>query len=512
MKIRLGISESIQHWARYTPDKQCILSENLAFSYRQLDCAIEWFANLISSRYGTGACVPVIIEDKPLLFAIIVACIRCGNYPSIINPNLSLKEFKHVLAELSENKIVVESKCNALLTESYDCYKVSQETLLLYQDYKQRSHWKTPNLEDPWGILYSSGTTGIPKGIIRSHFSILTELLGWLIELETRKSSHYYIGRPVFYTGGLVITLTAILVGGTVSMPNAHDENMYLSHCKKYKIDLSFLIPSQIQALVRYVEQEDIKHPPNARFILSMGAAFPSDLKAHAMEVLHSGIIESWGNTEGLGTITLPDDVKTRPDSIGRPFLTDDLFIIGEQGQKVNQKEVGRLSGIVDSKFTDYKNSEFLTTQHFSDDTIISEDLGYENEDGYFYLLGRVGDMFIYKGHKIYPISLEKVIASLDAVEEVSVVGIKVGDEGYIPVAFIKSSKIEASDHKTLDFINSKLEESERIRFIKIIDQFPKTASGKIKKEELRLMYTDEIIAAFRQKYRNIPVESGQVE
>ena len=101
-----------------------------------------------------------------------------------------------------------------------------------------------------------------------------------------------------------------------------------------------------------------------------MGAAFPSDLKAHAMEVLHSGIIESWGNTEGLGTITLPDDVKTRPDSIGRPFLTDDLFIIGEQGQKVNQKEVGRLSGIVDSKFTDYKNSEFLTTQHFSDDTI----------------------------------------------------------------------------------------------------------------------------------------------
>ena len=453
---------------------------------------------MISSRYGTGACVPVIIEDKPLLLAILVACIRSGNYPSIINPNLSSKEFKLVLTELAENKIVVESKCSTLLSESYDCYTVSHETLFSNQNYEHRSHWKTPNLEDTWGILYSSGTTGNPKGIIRSHFSIITELLGWIIELETRKSSHYYIGRPVFYTGGLVLTLSAILVGGTVSLPNTHDANTYLSHVERNKIEISFLIPLQIQALVRHVEQEGIKNPPHAGFVLAMGNAFPSELKVPAMEVLHSGIIESWGNTEGLGTITLPEDVRTRPGSIGRPFLTDDLFIVNEKLQRADQKEVGKLSGIVDSKFTEYKNREFLTSQTLSDDTIISDDLGYEDKDGYFYLLGHVGDMFVHRGHKIYPISLEKVIAFLDAVEEVSVVGFKIGDEGYVPVAFIKPSTLGASDSKLLETINSRLEESERIRFIKIINEFPKTASGKIKKEELKLKYKDEILAAFR--------------
>lgn len=498
MKIRLGISESLQHWARYCPNKQCIFSEKLAFTYRQLDCAVESFANLISIRYGTGACVPVIIEDKPLLLVILVACIRSGNYPSIINPNLSSKEFKSVLTELVENKIIVESKYSALLSESYNCYTVSLETLLSHQNYEHRSHWKTPNLEDPWGILYSSGTTGNPKGIIRSHFSILTELLGWLIELEIRKSSHYYIGRPVFYTGGLVLTLTTILVGGTVSLPNIHDANTYLSHVERNEIELSFLIPSQIQVLVRHVEQQRIKNPPHARFILSMGAPFPAELKVHAMEVLHSGIIESWGNTEGLGTITLPEDVRTRPGSIGRRFLTDDIFIVNEKLERADQKEVGKLSGIVDSKFTEYKNREFLTSQTLSGDTIISEDLGYEDTDGYFYLLGRVGDMFVYRGHKIYPISLEKVIASLDAVEEVSVVGLKIGDEGYVPVAFIKLSTLGASDNKILETINYRLEESDRIRFVKIVDDFPKTASGKIKKEELRLKYKDEILATLR--------------
>lgn len=497
MKIRLGISESIQHWARYTPDKKCILSEKLGLTYRQLDSAVEWFANLIYSRYGTKACVPVIIEDKSLLLAILVACIRSGNYPSIINPNLSPKEFKLVLTELSENRIVVESKYTALLSESYDCYTVPPETLLSNQSYEQRSHWKTPNLEDPWGILYSSGTTGNPKGIVRSHFSILTELLGWLIELETRKSSHYYIGRPVFYTGGLVLTLTAILVGGTVSLPNTHDANSYLSHVERNEIELSFLIPSQIKALVRHVEQEGIKNPPRARFILAMGTAFPPELKVHAMEVLHSGIIESWGNTEGLGTITLPEDVRTRPGSIGRPFLTDDLFIVNEKMQRAQQKEVGKLSGVVDSKFTEYKNREFLTSQTLSDDAIISEDLGYEDTDGYFYLLGRFGDMFVYRGHKIYPISLEKVIATLDVVEEVSVVGFNIGDEGDVPVAFIKLSTLGISDNKLLETINDRLEELEKIRFINIVEEFPKTASGKIKKEELRLKYKDEILAAF---------------
>jgi acyl-coenzyme A synthetase/AMP-(fatty) acid ligase len=414
--------------------------------------------------------------------------IRCGKYPALLNPYLNKEEIEFALTDLKSNNVYTEEKFLTKIPTYFESKVLSDNFFNKSCKSNSGKIWDSPLMKENWAILYSSGTTGTPKGIIRSHFSILSELLGWCFELETRANSHYYIGRPVYYTGGLVLTLSALLVGGKVSLYDTFNPELYFKLIENEETHLSFLIPSQITLLIDYLKKHNIVDPPNSQAILSMGAPFTEYLKISARRYLKSDIIESWGNTEGLGTITTQSDLELRPSSIGRPFLSDELFVVDENFKRVLVNTIGRLAGRVDSRFTEYNNLEELSNQFIHDDLIISEDLGMEDEFGYFYLFGRINDMIVTESCKIYPIVIEKIISSFEQVEEVAVLGINENTKIIIAcIVKLKSDSIDLND--LLNQINSKLNPEQQISQIKSILNFPKTASGKIKKRELKALF-----------------------
>ena len=246
--------------------------------------------------------------------------------------------------------------------------------------------------------------------------------------------------------------------------------------------------PYQIRQLVDYVKKKSITKPPYAKIILSMGASFPEQLKLDAKKYLKSNIIESWGNTEGLGTITTTQDLQLRPSSIGKPFLTDNLMIVDLKGKKVKPNTVGRIAGKVDSKFSSYIKMKNLNKELIKGDLIISEDLGLEDEKGYFFLYGRESEVIKTRYGNIYPIILEKIISYMKEVDEVAILGISKGSFE-IPVCVIKPKSYNIDLNKFLLKINSNFSKEQQIKKIKTISEFTKTASNKIKKSELKYLF-----------------------
>lgn len=484
MKNRLGITESITHWAKYTPEKICILTDKHSISYSELEIIINNFSEILLDIFTKEKCIPLLIQSKALLLISIVSTLKIGKYPAILNCNLNQHEINCALSDLACNHMVVEENIHSDLNHYNRKLIVNDEVF----NYKSNCIIKhiVPNLSDTWGILYSSGSTGNPKGILRTHYSILSELLGWCLELETRHSSHYYISRPIYYTGGLVLTLTSLLVGGSVSLYEEFNPRFYFNHIDKYNIEMSFLVPLQIKSLIDFIHTENLEITKHAKFILCMGAPFPSKLKMQAVKYLKSNVIESWGNTEGLGTITKPEDVYLRPDSIGRPFLADNLIIVDDSFKEIGINKIGRLAGRVDSRFSQYMNRKDLNDKFIKKELIISEDIGRSDKDGYFYLYGRISDVIKTKKKEIYPICIEKEILAMEQVEDVALIGIPY-DNYQKPVLLVK---VYPKYLKQKEYIcSSIMENTSDIAEILLINDFPRTASGKIARAKLIELY-----------------------
>ena len=236
---------------------------------------------------------------------------------------------------------------------------------------------------------------------------MITEIMGWCLELPLTRQSVFYIGRPLFYTGGLVLALASLFVGATLIVNDYHDDSDadevwsdFEQHLLAHEVDWAFFVPDQLRAFTR------LGRAPKraATTILVMGAPISGDEKRKARDTLGSQIVESWGNSESLGTITEPRDLDLRPDSVGRPFLTDELWVVDETLTPCAPNERGRIAGGETAGFEEYSSRPEATLEVKRKKLIISDDIGYTDECGYFYVTGRDQDILL-RGNTLVSLS-----------------------------------------------------------------------------------------------------------
>jgi fatty-acyl-CoA synthase len=208
-----------------------------------------------------------------------------------------------------------------------------------------------------------------------------------------------------------------------------------------------------------------------------MGGPISGDEKIRVSHLFRCNIVESWGNSESLGTITEAEDLANRPDSIGRPFVCDDLFIVDENLVPLAPGERGRIAGGIEAGFIRYCNRPEATDQARRDGLIISEDYGLQDEDGYFYILGRLSDNVVRDGRSIFLSQLEARIRSDEQINECCVTSI--GDEEAVQIVAVVSPTVKTDPGKILDRLNRMFPPYERIDYVLLAD-IPKVPSGKI--------------------------------
>ena len=349
-------------------------------------------------------------------------------------------------------------------------------------------------MNDEWGVVFSSGSTGSPKPVIYSEYAIVTECVAWCIELGMRRGEAMYLARPMYYTGGMALAFSTLMTRGLLVLDSFADENdareiqaSMAAVAQSRHLDRCFLVPELVRGMIS--EGNHWATPGNPAMCLVMGSKFHVDEKRGLQALLGSAIVESWGNSEGLGTITDPEDLDARPESIGRPFLTERLWIMDEQLQPCAAGEIGRIVGSDETMFQEYANRPADTEATKKESKVLSGDMGRRDQDGFFYIVGRMDEVVTTGDVVIAAPALEEVIRKLPGIRDASVAIEAVGPREFRFLVLLATERIGSREEwqRLLNRALGKL--SKRVKkdvVVKIVDAIPRLSSGKTDRTRAR--------------------------
>jgi len=336
-------------------------------------------------------------------------------------------------------------------------------------------------------LMYTSGTTGLPKGIQHTHFIramyALTMASAWRLAPE---SVVLHSGAIVF-NGAMVTMFPAFMLGATYVLHRQFDAAAFIATVERERVTHTMLVPSQIIAILN-APGFDPARLTSLEMVLSLGAPLHNEYKDRLNALLPGRFYELYGLTEGLVTILDRDDAQRKAGSVGVPPPFYDLRIVDESGQDLPAGEVGEIVGRGPITMPGYHGRPEQTAQALRDGWLYTGDLGYVDADGYLYLVDRKKDMIDSGGVKIYPRDIEEIAVRHPAVREVAIFGIPDDKWGETPVAAIvlhEPGRVDADELK--EWINARVAAKyQRLARVIVMDDFPRSAAGKTLKRELR--------------------------
>ena len=345
----------------------------------------------------------------------------------------------------------------------------------------------------PFNLIYSSGTTGTPKGIVQAH------AMRWA-HIQRAAASGYgpdavtLIATPLYSNTTLVCLIPALAYGGSVVLMPKFDAAAYLQLAEMHHATHTMLVPVQYQRLMARPDFD--AHDLSAfRFKFCTSAPFHAELKADVLARWPGALVEYYGMTEGGGTCILQAHLHpAKLHTVGQPAEGHDIRLIDEEGREVPPGASGEVVGRSPGMMTGYHKQPGKTAEAEWHDAqgqryIRTGDVGRFDEDGFLILHDRRKDMIISGGFNIYPSDLEAVLRRHPLVADAAVIGIASPEWGETPVACVvprTGAMPESAPEAIREWANAQVGRTQRLAAIRFIDELPRSAIGKILKRELR--------------------------
>jgi acyl-CoA synthetase (AMP-forming)/AMP-acid ligase II len=503
------IPDLVRYHADEAPQRIALIDEARLLTYREFDALCDRVAAALQ-REGLPpqSAIAVCALSSVEYAALFLGALRAGIAVSPLAPSSTPESLAVMVADCGSPLLFLDASTEPVLRE-VDA-KVMRLTLDGSNGGRPFAQWLMPDgagprpvrVEPNWpfNIIYSSGTTGVPKGIVQSH--------GMRWQHVRRANLFDYgpdaiaiISTPLYSNTTLVSFFPTLALGGTAVLMKKFDASKFLALAEKHRATHAMLVPvqySRIMALPDF-DKHDLK---SFRMKFSTSAPFNAALKADILKRWPGGLVEYYGMTEGGGTCILaahefPDKLHT----VGRPSEGHDIRLIDESGREVARGEVGEVVGHSPAMMNGYHNQPDKTAEaEWRDPSgkrfIRTGDVGRFDADGFLTLMDRRKDMIISGGFNIYPSDLEAVVAAHPAVAEASVIGVPSEAWGETPVAFIVVREgSDASADALREWANGRLGRTQRLSAVEIVDVLPRSPIGKVLKRELR----DEWIASGRR-------------
>jgi long-chain acyl-CoA synthetase len=343
---------------------------------------------------------------------------------------------------------------------------------------------------DPFNIIYSSGTTGTPKGIVHTHDirAMYCTLFASAFRF-TPESVVMHAGSLVF-NGAFVTLMPALFLGNTYVLQERFDAVEFIETVARERVTHVMMVPSQIVAVM---------HAPNfsadrlstLQMLGSVGAPLHKEHKERLTSTLPGVFYELYGLTEGVIVILDKNDVARKMGSVGIPTPFFETRVIGESGRELPPNETGEIIGRSPLLMTGYHGRRDLTAQAIVEGWMHTGDMGYIDEDGYLYLVDRKKDMIISGGVNVYPRDIEEVVVTHPDVLEVAVFGVPSAKWGEAPVAAVvlRAGATTAADDLRR-WVNARVgARYQQVSEVVIYGEFPRNAAGKTLKRLLRDVY-----------------------
>ncbi len=341
--------------------------------------------------------------------------------------------------------------------------------------------------EDPLQILYTSGTTGAPKGVVLSHRMLFWNSVNTMIR-DILPTDITLTHTPLFYTGGLnVYTLPLFHLGGRVVLMRSWDADLALELIEREKITMFFAVPTQFQMMLDSPRFNEVDLG-SLRFVVSGGAPCPIPI----MEAFRKrGVLfkQGYGLTEvGPGVTAMEfEDVVRKTGSIGVPNFHMDARVVDDEGRDRETDQIGELLLRAPSMCSGYWHDEEATREAFRGGWFHTGDLARQDEEGFLFIVGRKKDMFISGGVNVYPAEVEAVLGRHPGIAEVAIIGTAHEKWGETGKAFVvcRPGMVLTVDEIT-EFCQGKLAKYKIPKVVVFMDALPKSPAGKVLKGELR--------------------------
>lgn len=343
---------------------------------------------------------------------------------------------------------------------------------------------------DPFNIMYTSGTTGDPKGIVHTHYvrGMYCSLMASAWRM-TPESVVLHSGSIVF-NGAFVTLMPCFFLGAKYVLEPQFNARSFIEIVERERVTHTMMVPSQIVSLLHEPGFSD-EALQSLEMILSLGAPLHKEHKDELCRRLPGRLYELYGLTEGFVTILDRDDVSAKSASVGSPPPFFEMRILDENGQDVPTGEVGEIAGRGPILMPGYYKRPDLTDAAIVDGWLRSGDMGYVDADGYLYLVDRKKDLIISGGINVYPRDIEEIVVTHPAVREAAVFGIPHERWGETPLAAVVLNEPGSVTPEELkEWINERIEARyQRVHDVAVMDDFPRSAAGKTLKRVMREPY-----------------------
>ena len=376
----------------------------------------------------------------------------------------------------------------------------SRDGWLDYADWSSSQSDSEPDVAiepaDHLNIIYSSGTTGEPKGIVHCHQTRLNFARDASVALQYHGEIRTLISLGMFSNISWVSMLCTLLQGGCLVISRKFEPRATLQLMQDERISHTSMVPLQYQKLVSAQRQHQYDLSA-LRAPMSCGSSLHPSTKQQVIEHLSAGIIVLYGLTEGPITTIDPGDTEGREGSVGKPTIGSHIRLLDENNNDVETGESGEILGYNEYMMSGYHNRPEATEEVMWVDKngrpwLRTGDIGKLDEDGFLYIAGRKKDLIISGGQNIYPEDIESVIMQNKSVAEVAVIGVQSQKWGETPLAVIVGEEETTLDpDEIVAWCNAKLGKQQRIADAMILDSLPRNPNGKVLKRELRQQFKD---------------------
>ncbi|MCR9221466.1 MAG: AMP-binding protein [Alphaproteobacteria bacterium] len=499
--------------ARFYPSKEAVVCGPVRRTWGDFDANISRVANaLVADGIGKGDKVAVLMGNSVEMLEALFGVVRAGACVAPLSGLLTGDQLKGLIDDCDAVAAFVSAEFRERVEPLRDALPKVRSDGWISAGF-EGAGWRPFDayiadrpttqppvryaLSDDFNIIYSSGTTGLPKGIVQTHRARLHWAFSNAVEMGFGSDSRALTTTALYSNGTWLMMLPILFAGGTLVAMPSFEPAEFLATVARERITHTFMVPAQYLMVLDRPELETTDLS-SLKTVLSAGSPLRRDVKRRIIERLSPGLYELYGYSEGFASLLKPHQHAEKFDTVGTPVLGFEVRILDDAGVEQPRGTPGEIAGYGAGIMKEYykrpeQTAELIWRDERGRSFIRSGDVGVIDEDGFLSILDRKKDMIISGGFNVFPTDVEAVVGQHEEVGDVTVIGVPHEKWGESCLALVIPAAGRTPDPAAIrDWANERLAKHQRLTAVELREDFPRNALGKVLKRLLRDPYWAE--------------------